>query len=70
MGKTIEAVQRGRYDWRALVGVLLVAVPELLTWLLEGEDAPALPPSVRWSLRVVGIVLAAQGRPLIVRGDQ
>ena len=70
MGKTIEAVQRGRYDWRAFLGVVLVAVPDVLTWLLEGEDAPTLPPAVRWSLRVVGIVLAAQGRPLLVREDR
>lgn len=70
MGKTIEAVQRGRYDWRALAGVLLLALPEVITWLLEGEDAPTLPPAVRWSLRVVGIALAAQGRPLLVREDR
>ncbi len=69
MGKTLEAVRARRYDWTAAAGVLLAAAPSLIDWLLSEDGAPPVPLWLRWTLRAAGIVLAAQGRPLVVRGE-
>ena len=56
---------RAAYDYRALVGVVMATLPSLIDWLTVGPDAPELPRAVVWTLRVVGLALAAQGRPLV-----
>lgn len=68
MRATIESILAGRYDWRAPIGAVVAFAPELLAWLLDGPDAPTLDPRLRMALRVLGVLLAAQGRSLLVRG--
>ena len=52
---------RKRYDYRALIGVLIAAAPDLIAL---AHTAP-LPEGVVWTLRIVGVLLAAQGKPLV-----
>ena len=61
----LAVTRRISYDFRALIGVALATLPSLIDWLTMGPDAPELPRAVVWTLRVVGLALAAQGRPLV-----
>ena len=66
MSETISTIKAGRYDWTALAGVVLAALPDLITWLTTNPAAPTLPVWAVWGLRGVGLLLAAQGKPAVV----
>lgn len=64
---TWQAIKRWRYDYTALIGLLIGAAPELIDFLLSNPDAPVLSKNLRITLHLVGLGLAAWGRSVKVR---
>lgn len=61
---TLETIKAGKYDWTALLGVLVAAWPTIQTHVLSTYT---LPPLWAAALQCVGLLLAAWGRPVVVR---
>ncbi len=64
MSKTIDAIRAHRYDPSALLGIVIAAAPDLIALALTSTDLPAW---CVWGLRIAGVLLAAQGRPVLVK---
>jgi hypothetical protein len=55
------------YEWTAVVGVLIGLAPDIITAFLTDPDAPTLSKGARFGLRMLGLLVAAQGLPLVKR---
>ena len=66
MSNTVQAIRANRYDFTAVGGVVLAALPELINLAMTATDLPSW---AVWGLRIAGVLVAAQGKPLMVTGD-
>ena len=55
-----------KYDPTALIGLLVLVLPTIINEMLESGDLE-LVPWVKWPVYIIGALLAAYGRSVVVR---
>ena len=65
MSETLRRIATNRYDWTAIIGVLVAVVPDIAQELTRSDLG--LSNDVLNIVRLIGLALAAYGRSVKVR---